>query len=118
VTVLGSTGSIGCNTVDLLTRNPSSYEVEALTGNRNVALLAEQARALNAKLAVVADEALYDDPKSRLAGSGIEAAAGASAASEAASRPSDVVVAAIAGTLGLKPTSAPARRAALVGSAP
>lgn len=117
VTVLGSTGSIGCNTVDLLTRNPGSYEIEALTGNRNVALLAEQARALNAKLAVVADEALYEDLKSRLAGSGIEAAAGASAVSEAAARPSDVVVAAIVGTAGLKPTLEAVRRGALVGLA-
>jgi len=117
VTVLGSTGSIGCNTVDLLTRNPGAYRVEALTGNRNVALLAEQAIALNAKMAVVADETLYDELKSRLAGSGIEAAAGASAVAEAAARPADVVVAAIVGTAGLKPTLEAVRRGALVGLA-
>lgn len=117
VTVLGSTGSIGCNTVDLLTRNPGAYQVEALTGNRNVALLAEQAKALHAKLAVVADETLYDELKARLAGSGIEAAAGDNAVCEAGARPSDVVVAAIVGTAGLKPTLEAVRRGALVGLA-
>ena len=46
VTILGSTGSVGCNTVDLLARQPEAFSVEALTANRNVALLAAQARAL------------------------------------------------------------------------
>ncbi|MBF0248693.1 MAG: hypothetical protein HQL36_11590, partial [Alphaproteobacteria bacterium] len=58
VTVLGSTGSIGCSTVDLLERNRGAFRVEALTGNRNVELLAKQAIDLGAKLAVVADEGL------------------------------------------------------------
>ena len=117
VTVLGSTGSIGTNTVDLLARNRDAYQVQALTGNRNVALLARQARYLGAKLAVTADEALYGELKELLAGSGIEAAAGANAVAEAASRPSDVVVAAIVGTAGLKPTLEAVRRGALVGLA-
>ena len=117
VTVLGSTGSIGCNTVDLLTRNPGAYQVEALTGNRNVKLLAEQAQSLRANLAVVADETLFDELKERLSGTGIEAAAGANAVAEAAARPSDVVVAAIVGTAGLKPTLQAVRRGALVGLA-
>lgn len=117
VTVLGSTGSIGSNTVDLLVRNPGAYQVEALTGNRNVKLLAEQAKLLGAKLAVVADEALYGELQNRLAGTGIEAAAGANAVAEAACRPSDVVVAAIVGTAGLKPTLKAVQRGAMVGLA-
>lgn len=117
VTVLGSTGSIGCNTVDLLARNRDRYQVEALTGNRNVELLAKQAVDLGAKLAVVADESLYGTLKTLLAGSGVEAAAGAQAVAEAAMRPAGVVVAAIVGTAGLKPTLEAARRGALVGLA-
>lgn len=117
VTVLGSTGSIGCNTVDLLTRNPGAYQVEALTGNRNVTLLATQAKALHAKLAVVGDETLYGELKDLLAGTGIEVAAGADAVADAGARPSDVVIAAIVGTAGLKPTLQAVRRGALVGLA-
>jgi len=114
VSILGSTGSIGCNTVDLLTRNPDAFSVHALTGNRNVKLLAEQALQLGAKLAVVADESLYGELKDLLSGSSVETAAGDDAVAEAAARPSDIVVAAIVGTAGLKPTLEATRRGALV----
>jgi 1-deoxy-D-xylulose-5-phosphate reductoisomerase len=60
VTVLGSTGSVGRNTVELIARDPDSYVVEALTAGRNVAHLAEQARSLRPKLAVIADPAGYE----------------------------------------------------------
>ena len=59
VTILGSTGSIGQSTVDLLLRNRNAFTVEALTANRNAALLAEQARALGARFAAVVDPAEY-----------------------------------------------------------
>jgi len=114
VSILGSTGSIGCNTVDLLARNPDAFTVQALTGNRNVKLLAEQALRLGAELAVVADESLYGELKDLLSGSAVEAAAGDAAVAEAAARPSDIVVAAIVGTAGLKPTLEATRRGALV----
>ncbi len=114
VTVLGSTGSIGGNTVDLLARDRHGFCVEALSCNRNVELLAHQARELGAKLAVVADESRYGALKDLLGGSGIEVAAGAQAVEMAAQRPSDIVVAAIVGTAGLKPTLQAARRGALV----
>ena len=117
VTVLGSTGSIGCNTVDLLSRNPEDYSVQALTGNRNVKLLAQQAKALKAQLAVVADESLYGELKDLLAGTSIEAAAGDQAVSDAAARPSDVLIAAIVGTAGLRPTLEGVRRGTIVGLA-
>lgn len=114
ITVLGSTGSIGCNTLDLITHTPGRFEVEALTAWRNVSSLAEQARAHSAKLAVIADEALYGDLKDALAGSGIEVAAGVSGLIEAAERPADLVMAGIVGAAGLPPTLAAVRRGATI----
>ncbi len=110
VTVLGSTGSIGCNTVDLIERNPEAFEIEALTAHQNVALLADQARRLGPRLAVIADESRYGDLKEALAGTGIGVAAGQDALVEAADRPADWVMAAIVGAAGLAPTLAAVRR--------
>ncbi len=110
VTILGSTGSVGTQTVDLIARAPEAFVVEALTANRNVALLAQQARALGARLAVVADETRYGDLKDALAGTGIEVAAGAAAVTDAAARPADWVMSAIVGAAGLEPTLAAVRR--------
>jgi 1-deoxy-D-xylulose-5-phosphate reductoisomerase len=110
VTILGSTGSVGCQTIDLLQRAPEKYQVVALTAHRNVAKLAEQARALAAELAVIADPALYDELKAALAGTNIAVAAGAQAVVEAAQRDSDWVMAAIVGAAGLPATIAAARR--------
>jgi 1-deoxy-D-xylulose-5-phosphate reductoisomerase len=114
ITILGSTGSVGCNTLDLIARQPEAFAVEALTANGSVGRLAEQARRVGAKLAVVADEARYRELKEALAGSGIEAAAGAQAVTEAAGRPADWVMAAIVGAAGLAPTLAAVRRGAIV----
>ncbi len=114
VTIFGSTGSVGTQTVDLVAREPERFPVEALTANRNVALLAEQARQLRPKLAVVADPAAYADLKEALAGTGVEAAAGLQAVAEAAERPADWVMAAIVGAAGLEPTLAAVRRGACV----
>jgi 1-deoxy-D-xylulose-5-phosphate reductoisomerase len=114
IAILGSTGSVGCNTVELVAGSPEAYEVEALVALRSVDRLAEQARALKAKLAVVADESRYRALKSALSGSGIEVAAGADAVVEAASRPSDWVMAAIVGAVGLASTLAAVRRGAMV----
>ncbi len=114
VTILGSTGSIGCNTVELLTAEPEIYQVEALVAQRNAERLAEQARTLRAKFAVVADQNLYRSLKDALSGSGIEAAAGAEAVVEAACRPADWVMAAIVGAAGLAPTLAAVRRGVIV----
>ena len=117
VTILGSTGSVGCNTVDLVEREPEKFRVEALVANRNVAKLAEQARALKAKLAVVSDESAYQDLKEALAGTGIEAAAGQQAVIDAAARPADWVMASIVGAAGLQPTLAAVKRGATIGLA-
>ncbi|MFO1155127.1 MAG: 1-deoxy-D-xylulose-5-phosphate reductoisomerase [Rhodospirillales bacterium] len=117
VTILGSTGSVGANTVELIEHYSSAFDVVAITANRNVELLARQARKLGARRAVVADPAGYRALKEALAGSGIEVAAGADAIIDAASLPSDWVMAAIVGAAGLAPTMAAIRRGAVVGLA-
>lgn len=114
VTVLGSTGSVGTQTIDLISRNPGLFAVEALTGARNVDLLAQQARTLGARLAVTADPACYGALKDALSGSGIDVAAGADAVVEAAERDAQWVMAAIVGAAGLAPTMAAAARGAVV----
>lgn len=105
VSVFGATGSIGQSTFDLLMHQggPEAYRVVALTGGRNVAELARQARALRAEVAVTADDACLADLKDALAGSGIAAAAGRAAIVEAADRPSDWAMSAIVGAAGLEP---------------
>ena len=114
LTILGATGSIGSSTLDLIRRNPSGYRVEAVSAGRNVAALAKLAREIKARCAVVGDPAAYGDLKAALAGTGIEAAAGEAALVEAAQRPADWVMGAIAGAAGLKPTLAAVERGATV----
>jgi len=103
VTIFGATGSIGCQTAELIARDPDGYEVVALTGGRNVAKLAEQAILLGAEIAITADERLLGDLRERLAGTGIAAAAGQAALLEAASMPADWVMSSIVGAAGLAP---------------
>jgi len=110
ISVLGATGSIGESTLDLIGRNPSAYQVVALTGGRNVARLAGLAVKHRAELAVIADMAGYAELCSALAGTGIEVGAGRDALVEAASRPADWVMAAIVGAAGLEPTLAAVRQ--------
>jgi 1-deoxy-D-xylulose-5-phosphate reductoisomerase len=114
ITVLGSTGSIGTNTLDVIEQlgGCDSFDIMALTGNGNIELLASQAIASRAKLAVTADESQYIALKDALAGHGIDVAAGASGLQEAASLEADWVMAAIAGTAGLQPTLTAAARGA------
>ncbi|HWB47673.1 MAG TPA: 1-deoxy-D-xylulose-5-phosphate reductoisomerase [Stellaceae bacterium] len=114
ITILGSTGSIGHSTIDLLLRNRDGFSVEAVTANRNAIRLAEQARQLGARFAAVADPAEYGALKDALAGSGIEAASGPQALIEAAERPADMVMAGIVGSAGLGPTLAAVRHGRLV----
>ena len=117
VTILGSTGSVGCNTIDLIERNPNAFVVEALTANRNVKLLAEQARRLHPKTVVLADPEGYKALQEALADTDIAVAAGPEAVIEAANQPADLVMASIVGAAGLKPTLAAIRRGATIGLA-
>ena len=114
VTILGSTGSVGCNTIDLIERHPGRYVVEALTANQNVETLAEQSRKLRPRMAVIADESRYADLKEALGGTGIKLGAGAGALVEAAAMPAEWVMAAIVGAAGLEPTLTAVQRGATV----
>lgn len=114
LTILGSTGSIGQNTLDVVAQlgGRDAFEITAVTGHGNVELLARQALSCGAALAVTSDDAHYQTLKEALAGSGIAVAAGRQALIEAATIESDWVMAAIVGTAGLAPTLAAARRGA------
>ena len=114
VSILGSTGSVGENSVKLLELHRDKFAVTAITAYRNVEKIAAQAKKLGAKRAVIGDESLYSDLKTALSGSGIEAAAGDAAVTEAADMPSDIVVAAIVGAAGLMSTLTAIRRGATV----
>ncbi len=114
ITILGATGSIGRNTVDLIERQKGAYAVEALTAHRDVARLADQARRLGARRAVVADPSFYVALKAALSGSSVEAAAGPEALVEAAAMPAEWVMSAIVGVAGLAPTLTAVRRGAVV----
>lgn len=114
VTILGSTGSIGRNTIELIERDRSAFEVEALTAGSNYRQLAEQALRLRPALAVVADEGAYAGLRDALNGTGIEVAAGKQALVDAAKRPADWVMAAIVGAAGLEPTLTAIARGATV----
>ena len=106
VSILGATGSIGQSTLDLVQRAPEAYQVLALTAAKDVEGLAAAARATNAKLAVIADETLYDALKTALSGTNIGVAAGSQALVDAAKLEADWTMAAIVGCAGLAPTLA------------
>ena len=119
ISIFGVTGSIGANTVSVIETlgadgGEGAFEVVAVSGNSNIAGLADAARRLRAEVAVTADAGRLDELRAALAGSGIAAAAGADALIEAASRPVDWVMAAIVGAAGLAPTLAAARTGATI----
>ncbi|WP_394726929.1 1-deoxy-D-xylulose-5-phosphate reductoisomerase [Altererythrobacter sp. GH1-8] len=110
ISILGATGSVGEQTLDLINREPHKWQVEVLTANCSAEKLAEMARHCGAKLAVVGDESCLNDLRAALAGTDIEAAGGRAALCEAAARPVDVTVAAIVGCAGLGPVMAAIER--------
>jgi len=114
VTLLGATGTIGRSTLKIIAAHPDRFELAALTAGDNVALLAEQCRQFKPKRAVIANPSLYHELKEALKGTGIKAAAGEDAVLEAASMPSDIVMSAIVGAAGLKPTLAAIRNGGTV----
>jgi 1-deoxy-D-xylulose-5-phosphate reductoisomerase len=121
VSVLGSTGSVGVSTLDLMEQaqahGSAAFEVVALTAGRNLDLLVEQARKWRPKLVVLTDERRKAELEAALAGTGIETAVGEGAVIEAAGRPADWVMAAIVGTAGLRPAMAAAKTGAVLGLA-
>ena len=119
VTILGSTGSIGTATLDVIRFSrahygPHAFPLQALTAQKNVALLAAQARELRPKVAVIGDASRKRELADELTGTGVEVLAGTEAVIEAAQRPSEMVVSAIVGAAGLAPTLEAAKRGAIV----
>jgi 1-deoxy-D-xylulose-5-phosphate reductoisomerase len=116
LTILGATGSIGRSTSDVVLAHRDEFRVEAVVGGRDATALAKVAQKLGARFAALADEAGGPVLREALAGTGIDSGAGDAAIIEAAERDADVVLAAISGTAGLRPTHAamkPGRRLAL-----
>ncbi|MCG8544776.1 MAG: 1-deoxy-D-xylulose-5-phosphate reductoisomerase [Alphaproteobacteria bacterium] len=114
VTILGSTGSVGCQTIDLIERHNGRYTVEALTANSNIELLAAQARSLRPRFVALAEESGYPALKQALSGLDIEIGVGPEAVVAAAERPAEWIMAAIVGSAGLQATLAAVRRGAIV----
>lgn len=109
VTLLGATGSVGTSAVDVILADPDRFEVHAVAAHSNAAKLADLARRLRVRRAVVADEASLPALKEGLSGTGIAADAGMDAMEDAAAEPVDVVLSAIVGAAGLRPTAAAIR---------
>ncbi|WP_167303553.1 1-deoxy-D-xylulose-5-phosphate reductoisomerase [Sphingobium vermicomposti] len=106
ISIFGATGSVGTSTLDLVRREPESFEVVALTAFSDVDGLAAAARECGARIAVIGDERLYSALKDALQGSGVDAAAGEDALVDAAQAGADWSMAAIVGCAGLRPTMA------------
>jgi 1-deoxy-D-xylulose-5-phosphate reductoisomerase len=103
VSIFGSTGSIGCSTLDLIAHNPDFFTVKVLTAGKNYKLLAEQAVKFKAEAVVIADERNLAALQDLLKNTTIDVSAGAAALLDAASIPVDLSVAAIVGFAGLEP---------------
>jgi 1-deoxy-D-xylulose-5-phosphate reductoisomerase len=110
LTILGATGSIGRSTTDVVLAHRDAFKVQAVVGGRDAAALAAVAKRLGAEFAALADPQGGAELKDALAGSGIRSGAGEIAVLEAVDREVDVVLAAISGTAGLKPTHAAMKR--------
>ncbi|MBL1437760.1 MAG: 1-deoxy-D-xylulose-5-phosphate reductoisomerase [Rhodobacteraceae bacterium] len=114
ISIFGATGSIGSNTFDLIRRDKAAYDVVALSGAGNIALLAAQAKEFNAEIAITALPERLDDLRDALSGTSIEVAAGADAIAEAAERKVDWGMSAIVGAAGLRASMALARHGGIL----
>jgi 1-deoxy-D-xylulose-5-phosphate reductoisomerase len=114
VSILGSTGSVGENTIDLIRRAPDQYRIVALTAHKNAHKLAQQALILKPAFVAIGDEAGYGVLKDLLHGTGVRLGAGAEALCEAGAMDANWVMASIVGAAGLKPTLAAVRRGGVV----
>ena len=105
IAILGSTGSIGTQTLDVVRANPDRFEVYAISANRSIDLLIRQAREFRPEVVCIADESLYDALCEALSDMPIKVWAGADAIAQMVTMPSiDIVVAAMVGYAGLRPT--------------
>lgn len=107
ISILGATGSIGTQALEVIEANPELYKVTALTAQSNADLLIAQALKFKPLMVVIGDERQYQSVKAALSATGIKVLAGEAALCEAASlAETDLVLTAIVGSVGLKPTIA------------
>ncbi|MGI9406866.1 MAG: 1-deoxy-D-xylulose-5-phosphate reductoisomerase, partial [Hyphomicrobiaceae bacterium] len=106
ISILGATGSVGQNTLDLVRRNRDAFDVVALTANGNVNALITLAKEFDVDIAAIGDAECHGALKEALVGTGTKVAAGESGLLDAASHPTDLTMAAIVGIAGLRPTMA------------
>ena len=104
--ILGSTGSIGESTLDLVRRNPDLYRVTGLTAHSSVDTLAKQAIEFGVKSVAIADKSHRDALRERLSGHSVDILAGPEGVGELAGQGADITMAAIVGSAGLMPTMA------------
>ncbi len=105
IAILGSTGSIGTQALDVVRRNPDKFEVYAICANRSIDLLIQQAVEFMPEMVCIADDTYYPQLKEALADLPIKTFAGADAIAEMVTMPSiDIVLAAMVGYAGLRPT--------------
>lgn len=105
IAILGSTGSIGKQTLEVIAEHPDLFDVYAITANRSADLLIAQAREFKPEVVVIADESLYDKVKDALADLPIKVWAGADALCQVVEAdPINIVVTAMVGFAGLRPT--------------
>ena len=103
ISILGATGSIGQNTLDLISSERDKFNVVGLTGENNIELLAESAIKFNADIVATANDSKFNDLKDMLSGHKIEVCAGINGLLEVASRQAEWVMSAIVGSAGLRP---------------
>ena len=107
ICILGSTGSIGTQTLDIIRQNPQQFKAFAITAGRNYELLIQQALEFRPRYAVIAEEAYYCDVAEALRGTEVEVMAGAYALEEVVTHSEiDLVLTAMVGYSGLRPTMA------------
>jgi 1-deoxy-D-xylulose-5-phosphate reductoisomerase len=105
IAILGSTGSIGTQALDVISKHRDLYEVSVLTANNNVALLAQQARTFLPDTVVIANESRWEELKEYLADLPVKVFAGADSLCDAVENPQvDMVLTAMVGYSGLRPT--------------
>ncbi len=104
IALLGSTGSIGVNTLDVIARNPNQFEIWSLSAGSNVDLFAQQIKQFKPKIAAIFDESKLSDLRQKIAGQEVELVVGEAGTVQAATSPEiDLVVSGIVGSAGLVP---------------
>lgn len=114
ISILGATGSVGTSALDLVQRNPDRFVVEALTANDHWEELAALARAFRPACVAIGETRHALHLSEALAGTGVTVLAGETGIVEAASRAADLILAAIVGSAGLRPTLAAAAQGSTV----